>query len=42
VKIQNVEMLTLIGGLCCVDFINRIIVVVVVRSQPLALHIGPS
>jgi hypothetical protein len=37
-----VEMLTLIGGLCCVGFINPILVVAGVRRQRLALSIGTT
>jgi hypothetical protein len=49
VEIQVVEILTLIGGLCSVGFMNPVgvgvgvggVVVVVVRTQRLALSVGP-
>jgi hypothetical protein len=40
--IEGVEMLTLIGGLCCVGFINPVGVDAGVRRQRLAFVIGPS
>jgi hypothetical protein len=40
--IQGVEMLTLIGGLCCVGFINPIGVVAGVWRQRLAPSVGPT
>jgi hypothetical protein len=41
-EIQDVEMLTLIGNLCCVGFIDPTGVVNGVRRQRLALYIGPN
>jgi hypothetical protein len=37
-----VKMLTLIGGLCCVSFINLIAVAAGVQRQRLAFLLGPS
>jgi hypothetical protein len=42
VEIQSAKMLTLIGGLFCVGFINPIGVVAGIRRQRLALFIGPT
>jgi hypothetical protein len=40
VEIQGVEMLTLIGGWCCVDFMNSIGVIAGVGRQRLAISTG--
>jgi hypothetical protein len=42
VKIQELETLALIGGLCCVGFISLIDVDAGVRRQRLALSVGPN
>jgi hypothetical protein len=41
VEIQSVEMSAIIGGLCCVDFINPIGVVAGVWRRRVALFVGP-
>jgi hypothetical protein len=41
VQIQGVQMLTLIGGLFCVGFINLVGVVAGLWAQRLALSVGP-
>jgi hypothetical protein len=41
-EIQGVEMLTLMGGLCCIGFVNPIGVAAGVWRQRLALSIGPN
>jgi hypothetical protein len=42
VEIQGVEMLALVGGLCCVGFIKPSCVIAGVRRQRLALLIEPN
>jgi hypothetical protein len=42
VEIQCVETLIRIGGLCCVAFINLIVVVAGVRRQRLSVFVGPN
>jgi hypothetical protein len=41
VATQDVKMLTLLGGLCCVGFINLVGVTARVRRKRVAISVGP-